>query len=433
MILSDNKLKVQMIDVMERFDEPQLYKPNRYDNRLENTSALTEAKKAFESKNPHMEKQEKEEAGFWHFVYTLENIFRVAEEQYGILSSSESIDFQDEINTILIHQGNWEMINGIIASAEPKEENRITEVTRQEIIDLVNIGFRDSGTFEDVRIFWSGRLEETDFLSRLYDLSKMKSTDSRFSDAAGDIWQHRVNNDDWVFYDSRFAIKNGSDRTFLGFICEMFHPAVRDEKKNWKRLLELINDLLHVDGYELHEKAHISGRTVYDWRSMDNKNVVIQNQVENLIQSFNSDYIRTQIKAMNSAIDTHPYDAIGKAKELLETCCKTILNNKGVSIDTDWDIIRLTKETCGVLKLTPDDIDNAAKASETIKKLLGNLSVISQSMAELRNSYGSGHGKDAKFKGLSPRHARLAVGAGVTAVHFLWETYEEKQNMVGAH
>ena len=47
-------------------------------------------------------------------------------------------------------------------------------------------------------------------------------------------------------------------------------------------------------------------------------------------------------------------------------------------------------------------------------------------MAELRNSYGSGHGKDAKFKGLSPRHARLAVGAGVTAVHFLWETFEEK-------
>ena len=39
-------------------------------------------------------------------------------------------------------------------------------------------------------------------------------------------------------------------------------------------------------------------------------------------------------------------------------------------------------------------------------------------MAELRNSYGSGHGKDAKFKGLSPRHARLAVGDGVIVVHF---------------
>ena len=97
-----------------------------------------------------------------------------------------------------------------------------------------------------------------------------------------------------------------------------------------------------------------------------------------------------------------------------------------VAADPDWDVIRLNKETCKLLKLTPDDIDNAAKASETIKKLLGNLSVISQSMAELRNSYGSGHGKDAKFKGLSPRHARLAVGSTVAAVLFLWETHEEQ-------
>ena len=322
------------------------------------------------------------------------------------------------------------MINGKISHAELREENKITEITRQEIIDLTNIGFQDSGTFEDVRIFWNGRLEETDFLSRLYDLSKMNSTDGRFQDAEGDIWQHRVNNydwdDDWVFYDSRFAIKNGSDKVFLRFICEMFHPAVRDEKKNWKRLLELVNELLRVDGYELYEKAHISGRSVYDWRSVNSQNIVIQNQAQNLIQSFDSDYISTQITAMNVAIDSNPFDAIEKAKELLEACCKTILKSKGISINTDWDVIRLTKETCGVLKLTPDDIDNAAKASDIIKKLLGNLSVISQSMAELRNAYGSGHGKDAKFKGLTPRHARLAVGTGVTAVHFLWETFEEK-------
>jgi len=48
-------------------------------------------------------------------------------------------------------------------------------------------------------------------------------------------------------------------------------------------------------------------------------------------------------------------------------------------------------------------------------------------MAELRNSYGRGYGKTAKFKGLSPRHARLTVGAAVTASHFIWETYEDQR------
>ena len=68
-----------------------------------------------------------------------------------------------------------------------KTKNKITEATRQNIIDLINIGFQDSGTIEDVNIYWSGRLEEPDFLSRLYDLTKMESTDGRFSSAAGDI------------------------------------------------------------------------------------------------------------------------------------------------------------------------------------------------------------------------------------------------------
>ena len=126
------------------------------------------------------------------------------------------------------------------------------------------------------------------------------------------------------------------------------------------------------------------------------------------------------------SIDKQPYEAIGKAKELFENCYKTILGDRKVVIDLEWDVIKLNRETCKLLKLTPDDIDNAAKASEMIKKLLGNLSVISQSMAELRNSYGSGHGKDAKFKGLSPRNARLAIGATVAAVLFLWETHEGK-------
>jgi len=309
-------------------------------------------------------------------------------------------------------------------------KNRITEITRQEIIDLTVIDYNYPSTDDKIPFFWSGRLEEPTFLSRLYKVSELETRDSRYNDAFGDIYQHRVNNrdweDDWVFYDSRFNVKNESDENFLRFLCEMFHPAVRNEKSNWECVLGQINKLLRIDGYELYEKSNLSNRAVYGWRVANDQNVVIKNQVENLMQKTDSAYIKSQFAMMNDAIEKNPYEAIGKAKELLETYCKTILENKGVSVGEDWDVPRLTREACSVLKLTPNDIDNTVKASETIKRLLGNLSHISQSMAELRNSYGSGHGKDAKFKGLSPRHARLAVGVSVTAVHFLLETFEEK-------
>ena len=86
----------------------------------------------------------------------------------------------------------------------------------------------------------------------------------------------------------------------------------------------------------------------------------------------------------------------------------------------------MLKETNKELKLTPNDIPDEAKASTTIKSILGSLSNVVQGIAELRNSYGSGHGKDAKFRGLSPRHAKLAVGAASTLAIFLLETHKKK-------
>jgi hypothetical protein len=91
---------------------------------------------------------------------------------------------------------------------------KISQLTRRDLIDAIAAE----------RLDWSGRLEESEFLSRIYDLESLPSTDGRFKDAAGDIWQHRVNNfdwdEDWVFYDSRFGLMNGDDEIFLRFLCE---------------------------------------------------------------------------------------------------------------------------------------------------------------------------------------------------------------------
>ena len=62
-----------------------------------------------------------------------------------------------------------------------------------------------------------------------------------------------------------------------------------------------------------------------------------------------------------------------------------------------------------------------------IKKLLANLGVVVQSLAEVRNLYGSGHGRGVKRQALHPRHARLAVGAATTLATFLLETHWEKR------
>ena len=240
---------------------------------------------------------------------------------------------------------------------------KITSITRRDILDSL--------VAENVS--WNGRLEEPEFLSRLFDLSALPSTDNRFKDAAGDIWQHRVNNpedwpDDWVFSDNRFSLANGDDETFLRFLCEMVHPVVRPDAPAAQRIVQMLNAILIQDGFQLAERTRISGKPIYVGRFV----------------------------------------------------------GVGVEHSSSADVPELVELTAKCLELTPHDIPETAKANETIKRLLSNLGTITQGLAELRNHYGTGHGKIAGTKGLSPRHAKLAVGAASTLAVFLAETHNER-------
>lgn len=144
-----------------------------------------------------------------------------------------------------------------------------------------------------------------------------------------------------------------------------------------------------------------------------------------LKEMFSSAYIDRQIKFMLESINESPTDAIGKAKELIESCCKTILEKTGTKWDKNWNMNKLTDETLNRLNLTPKSISSDDPVSENIKAVLGNLKAIPAKLAEIRNTYGSGHGKSASFTGLEIRHAKLAVCCSSAFVTFLWDTYEE--------
>ena len=70
--------------------------------------------------------------------------------------------------------------------------NRITEITKRDILDLFQNGLEIDEFFQTRTVTYNyyGRLEEIDFLKRLYDLERMPSFDSRFANAEQDIWQH---------------------------------------------------------------------------------------------------------------------------------------------------------------------------------------------------------------------------------------------------
>lgn len=136
--------------------------------------------------------------------------------------------------------------------------------------------------------------------------------------------------------------------------------------------------------------------------------------------------MQKEIERLENAVERDPALAIGTAKELIETCCKSILSKRNVQYPRSADIPELTKLLAKELQLVPDDIPEKAKGAETIRLILRNLSALTHYLAELRSLYGTGHGRDGKHRGLEPRHARLAVGTAVVFRDFVTETYRRR-------
>ena len=147
----------------------------------------------------------------------------------------------------------------------------------------------------------------------------------------------------------------------------------------------------------------------------------IDNQIAYIKTKFTSDYMQDQIELLMEMRTRNPTEAIGKAKELVESCCKTILEESGLPIDPNWDVAKLSKETAKCLRV---DVNSAKTDEETGCAMLRGPQGIASGLAEFRNAFGSGHGKSDSFVPLPARHAKLAVGSAVTLVEYYWETFE---------
>lgn len=306
--------------------------------------------------------------------------------------------------------------------AVPKQSQRISVVTRRDLFDYL----RGAGGP------WHGDLEEPAFLSRLYDLDATPSTDTRYATAAGDIAQHRIRNydwdDDWILTDERFRLSGGPDEVLLGFLAQRVHPVVERDTERATKIVAEFNRMLRPDGWMLNAQSYISGRPVYTPARIDRVTPAVD-AAHAIAARIDDEYIGQMVTRMEGAVDTAPDLAIGTAKEFVETICKTILDARGETYDKNDDVLRLVRLTVKSLQLTPDDIPNTAKAAKTIKVMLSNLATLVQGSAELRNAYGTGHGRSAgqaRPPGLTPRHARLAVGSASTLGVFLYETHENR-------
>jgi hypothetical protein len=297
----------------------------------------------------------------------------------------------------------------------------ITPVTRRKIFDTITLS----------KVCWEGRLEEPDFLARIYDLNKMPSTDSRFKTAAGDVWQHRVNNpedwpDDWIFTDGRFELQDGDDEIVLRFLAEILHPIVRPDEEEVAGLLKTFNEALVRDGYELYQTDSISGHAVYGWRRRDafhGATPELRLRERSLLTD--PEVLEEHLVRIRDSLGSDPAAAISSSKNLVESLFRIILDRSGVEYGQREDIPQLYRHVADLLELKANSVPESAKGSESAQQILRTLVTTIQSLAELRNELGIGHGQSTRSVALT-RHARLALNATVTVAEFVLDTWHAR-------
>ncbi len=152
------------------------------------------------------------------------------------------------------------------------------------------------------------------------------------------------------------------------------------------------------------------------------------NRLVTLAREMNLDALARQLNRLADSAEDDPEQAIGTSKEVLETVCKTILGERGVQVGPKWDFTKLESSTRRALDLLGTGVPDSKKGSASIKKALSSIGNIANSVNELTALYGTGHGRDGRARGVSPRHARLAVGMATTLATFLIETHLERGN-----
>lgn len=191
--------------------------------------------------------------------------------------------------------------------------------------------------------------------------------------------------------------------TILSWTASELTPQMKDSRETLLRLLARdgfsVDDMGRINGGRLTTPGDLSHGLLSD-----------------------SAAIIEHLERLNRATDAKPSEIISAAKALLESTCKIVLRELGQPFDERKDDIPtlVRKVQTGLveqdLALTPTN-----SGTQTVKRLLSNLSQVAIGVAELRNEYGVDHGRSYVIAGLESRHAALALGSASTYCRFVIE------------
>ncbi|HXO26471.1 MAG TPA: abortive infection family protein [Thermoanaerobaculia bacterium] len=144
-------------------------------------------------------------------------------------------------------------------------------------------------------------------------------------------------------------------------------------------------------------------------------------------------HIEDQVTSIEQAVVENPGLAFDLAKTVVESACKTILNERNVSFEPDDGLPRLFRAVTMNLSLLPVSLSRDAEARKSLAQTLSGLHTSLVGVCELRNAFGfASHGSGEPRPAMESVQALLAAQAADAIVGFLYRIHRQERAPVQA-
>ena len=132
-------------------------------------------------------------------------------------------------------------------------------------------------------------------------------------------------------------------------------------------------------------------------------------------------HIEQQVDAIERAVFDQSGLAFDLARTLVESTCRTILTDRGVTYGTRDDLSTLFRSISRTLPILPPEESQESDVRQSIVLTLQGLSNVVRGISDLRNKLGfASHGADRLRPIMEPMHALLSAQTADIIVGFLY-------------
>ncbi len=194
----------------------------------------------------------------------------------------------------------------------------------------------------------------------------------------------------------------------LGCVLENF-MELDTQNPDWLKARERVAATLAKYGFTYEKGGHIvGGATGAPSRSLDS-----------IIRDRDLPGVRAEFDRALDSVERDPPAAITAACAIVESLCKVYIAENNLTLPSDLSIRPLWKVVQQHLGLAPQ-----SAITTDMRQILEGLATVLNGVGDLRTHVGSAHGQGSNALVVESRHARLAVHAAHTLVHFVLETWE---------